>query len=551
LKTDTSSNNRYFSQFSCADFLKALAALAAFLAFTHCLIEPADAGDNKFLLNITEVKTSEFPKIDISLYFRNAARESQNGLASGCFVLNENRVAQSVNVTQTSQTISAAVILDSSLAGGVHGGLSKKIMETAAGYLEALDKMAIFTFCTEMCAVNFTGDKRLLSSDDAAGQAIDYARTPEELIVFAAEKLCGQMGKKHIIYVTAASCFINDAVLENIKAIDEPDRPAISFLKINMPNEIISSGVFGGIASSISSATGGCYREVPFKDAETGICSIMDIIKSNYRLDYISSQPYSNGRKRLLNLNVSYLDSVTSADSEYSINFNLPELDFGAGNNPVYYQEIDPAALERCAELGLTLSANVKFINGRASSSESLANIGFGAFRVNGRPEELSHCILTVDNLFNVCAAKYKFSGSLSAEYLKSMQLYRDPKEKLELDYKEKLFIKSSAGNQTVKKAGIYWSPSFREDKYNQWVRVFMSFIPERMVTDGSLRYAIYLCGQSADGMEHEISFDGAQLQYGLIPTVFTENKTIYLGPEDLKKPMIQPLNPRLEYQMK
>ncbi|HOT75694.1 MAG TPA: hypothetical protein PK467_07915, partial [Candidatus Wallbacteria bacterium] len=125
MKTDTSSNNRYFSQFSCADFLKALAALAAFLAFTHCLIEPADAGDNKFLLNITEVKTSEFPKIDISLYFRNAARESQNGLASGCFVLNENRVAQSVNVTQTSQTISAAVILDSSLAGGVHGGLSK------------------------------------------------------------------------------------------------------------------------------------------------------------------------------------------------------------------------------------------------------------------------------------------------------------------------------------------------------------------------------------------------------------------------------------------
>ncbi|HPG60335.1 MAG TPA: hypothetical protein PKW98_21155, partial [Candidatus Wallbacteria bacterium] len=87
--------------------------------------------------------------------------------------------------------------------------------------------------------------------------------------------------------------------------------------------------------------------------------------------------------------------------------------------------------------------------------------------------------------------------------------------------------------------------------KFNQWVRVFISFIPERLITDGSLRYAIYLCGSSADASEREIAFDGVQLQYGLIPTIFTENKTIYLGPEDVKKPMIQPLNPRVEYQMK
>ncbi len=545
----TRSNKRYFPHFTCAAFLKALAALAFFLIFWY-QPETAGAGNENFLLDITTVKTSEFPKIDISLYFRNAARESQNGLSSGSFVLNENRVQQSVNVTQISQTISAALIIDSSLAGGTHGGLSKKIIETAADYLEALDKMAIFTFCSEMCAVNFTGDKSRLAGD-GSDKAIDYARTPEELIAFAAEKLCGQMGKKHIVYVTAASCFIDEAVLENIKAINESDRPTVNFLKINLPNEIISSSVFGGIASSIAAASGGVYREVPFKEAETGIRSIMDIIKSNYRLDYISTQPYSNGRKRSLNLNVSYLDTLTSADTEYTVNFNLPELDFGVGSNPVFYQEIDPAVLERSAELGLTLSANVKFINNRGASKETFAHIGFGAFRVNGRPEELSHSILTIDNLFNVCAARYKFSGSLSDQYLKSLPLYRDQKEKLELDYKEKLFIRSSAGNRAIKKAGIYWSPFFREDKFNQWVRVFISFIPERLITDGSLRYAIYLCGSSADASEREIAFDGVQLQYGLIPTIFTENKTIYLGPEDVKKPMIQPLNPRVEYQMK
>ncbi|HOD42207.1 MAG TPA: hypothetical protein PKL57_16730, partial [Candidatus Wallbacteria bacterium] len=489
MKTDTYSNNRYFPQLTGAVFLKALAALAFFLIFWY-RPETAGAGSENFLLDITTVKTSEFPKIDISLYFRNAARESQNGLSSGSFVLNENRVQQSVNVTQISQTISAALIIDSSLAGGTHGGLSKKIIETAADYLEALDKMAVFTFCSEMCAVNFTGDKSRLAGD-GSDKAIDYARTPEELIAFAAEKLCGQMGKKHIVYVTAASCFIDEAVLENIKAINESDRPTVNFLKINLPNEIISSSVFGGIASSIATASGGVYREVPFKEAETGISSIMDIIKSNYRLDYISTQPYSNGRKRSLNLNVSYLDTLTSADTEYTVNFNLPELDFGVGSNPVFYQEIDPAVLERSAELGLTLSANVKFINNRGTSKETFAHIGFGAFRVNGRPEELSHSILTIDNLFNVCAARYKFSGSLSDQYLKSLPLYRDQKEKLELDYKEKLFIKSSAGNRAIKKAGIYWSPFFRDDKFNQWVRVFISFIPERLITDGSLRYAI------------------------------------------------------------
>nr|HPG59749.1 hypothetical protein [Candidatus Wallbacteria bacterium] len=460
----TRSNKRYFPHFTCAAFLKALAALAFFLIFWY-QPETAGAGNENFLLDITTVKTSEFPKIDISLYFRNAARESQNGLSSGSFVLNENRVQQSVNVTQISQTISAALIIDSSLAGGTHGGLSKKIIETAADYLEALDKMAIFTFCSEMCAVNFTGDKSRLAGD-GSDKAIDYARTPEELIAFAAEKLCGQMGKKHIVYVTAASCFIDEAVLENIKAINESDRPTVNFLKINLPNEIISSSVFGGIASSIAAASGGVYREVPFKEAETGIRSIMDIIKSNYRLDYISTQPYSNGRKRSLNLNVSYLDTLTSADTEYTVNFNLPELDFGVGSNPVFYQEIDPAVLERSAELGLTLSANVKFINNRGASKETFAHIGFGAFRVNGRPEELSHSILTIDNLFNVCAARYKFSGSLSDQYLKSLPLYRDQKEKLELDYKEKLFIKSSAGNRAIKKAGIYWSPFFRDDKF-------------------------------------------------------------------------------------
>lgn len=510
----------------------------------------AAASEKSFLLDITGIKTTSFPAIDLRLYVRNSAGESINSLGADDFILNENRVRQQVNVSRITHTVSVAVIIDSSLAGGIGENAARKSVDAASAYLESLDKMAVFTFSPEMCAADFFSDRKRLGA--AVDQPLDYSRTPDDLILYAAGKLSEQLGKKHIIYVTSAPFFVNGAILENLKAIAEEDRPSVNFLKLTRPEEGVDSGFFGSSASAFAVETGGVYREAPLGDPAAGVSAIMNVIKSNYRLDYTSTQPYSNGRKRAIDLTASWRGGYATREIEYSVDFNMAELDFGTGENPAYYQEIDPETLEKAAELGLTLSASVKFVNNGAQNPESVAMLGFGAFRVNGRPEELNHYIVSLDNLFNLTAARYRFTGTLAGDYLASGPArFMDPKEKIEIAYKDRQFFKTAVDNAFVKKAGIYWSPFFREGKFNQWVRIFISFVPERLVLDGTLRYAVYLAGRSSDGREREIMFDGVQIQYGFAPTVFTENKTIYLGPQDVKKPMVQPLNPRIEYQMK
>ena len=540
-----------FNSWTC--FLKPLALLltAASLCASFILPVPAAAGpSDRFLLDITRINIDEFPHIYINLYFRNHDNISENGLSSSNFILSENRVPQSVNLTRTFQTISLALIIDSSLIGAGRSDLARKSLARAASYLESLDKMAVFTFCADICSLDFTGDKNLFNGG-AFDCAIDYTRTADELILFAAEKLSRQLGNKHIIYVTADPFFVNEAALENINLIPEEHRPVVNFLKLNAKGESFDGSFFGSAATRAAFATGGVFREAAVDQVEAGIDAIMSVIKSNYKLDYFSTQPYSNGRKRALNLGVNFMDSYTPADAEYTVNFNLPELDFGSGDNPVFYQEIDPESLSKADQLGLSLSVNVKFAGNKALAKESTAVTGFGAFRVNGKPDELNHYIIRVDNLFNMNAARYKFSGAPGPDYLLNPAIYIDNKEKIEVNYKEKKFIVSAKNNAAVKKAGIYWTPFFRDNKYDQWLRVFMSFTPDNLVLDGTLRYAIYLSGYCSDGCERGLLFDGVQLQYGLVPTVFTEYKTIYLGPQDINKPMIQPLNPRIEYQMK
>jgi hypothetical protein len=543
---------KFFSFKSGIYFFKPLAGLiiAAALCASFIATGSAAADSNRFLLNITQIKIDEFPHIYIKLYFRNRDNISENGLSASNFILSENRVPQGVNLTRTAKTISLALIIDSSLIGAGRSDLARKSLTRAASYLDSLDKMAVFTFCPDICSLDFTGDKKLFNGG-AFDRAIDYTRTADELILFAAEKLSQQLGNKHIIYITADPFFINEAVLENINLISEEHRPAVNFLKLNAGGESADGSFFGSAATRVASSTGGVFREAAYNEVDAGIDAIMSVIKSNYKLDYISTQPYSNGRKRALNLGVNFMDSYTSADAEYTVNFNLPELDFGLGDNPVFYQEIDPESLSKAVELGLSLSANVKFAGNKALTKESTAVIGFGAFRVNGKPDELNHCVIRLDNLFNMSAARYKFSGMLGPDYLLNPARYIDNKEKIEVNYKEKKFFASAPKNAVIKKAGIYWTPIFRDGKYDQWVRVFMSFTPDKLVFDGTLRYAIYLGGYCADGRERDMLFDGVQLQYGLVPTVFTEYKTIHLGPQDINKPMIQPLNPRIEYQMK
>ena len=436
----------------------ASAAFSFTAAFFTLLLTPflflpdeAAARENRYLLDVTDVKTVGFPNIDLRLYFRNADGESENSLSADNFVLNENRVQQNISVSRITQTVSVAVVVDSSLAAGLYGNAAKRVIDEASGYLESLDKMAVFTFSPEMCAADFYSDRKHLGN--AADQAIDYSRTPDDLLLYASGKLSEQLGKKHIIYVTASPFFINEAVMEQIRALDEEKRPSVNFLKLTRPEEIIDSGFFGSSASAAAISTGGVYREASIKDAAAGMSAIMGVIKSNYKLDYISSQPYSNGRKRTIDISASFRDALTTREIEYSVDFNMAELNFGMGENPVFYQEIDPEMLEKGSELGLTLSASVKFVGNKAVSPEMTALVGFGAFRVNGRPEELCHYIVSLDNLFNLTAAKYRFSGTLADDYLRYPARYIDSKEKISIEYKDRQFFTSAPANAFVKKA--------------------------------------------------------------------------------------------------
>jgi len=275
--------------------------------------------------------------------------------------------------------------------------------------------------------------------------------------------------------------------------------------------------------------------------------TVMDRIKSNYEIGYTTSMPYSNGQKRTIRLEADYMDKITGADSEYDVAFNLPEINFGSRERVYYYQEVNPASIEKASDLGLSISVSAYFKNNaRTGNSPRVeAHIGFGGFNIDGAPHSQERFDLSVNNAFQVKASKYVMPPMVRDEYVDDLAACEVREERIETRY-----IVNGKGIN-IKRAGIFWTPYLKNDIQSQWVRVFMTFTPKPIKLDGSVRYALFIYGNSLDAKEHEIAFDGIQLQYGYVPTIYTEEKTFYLGPPDVRTTVVKPMNPRIEYQMK
>jgi len=504
------------------------------------------AGENPFTLKITGISKNEFPKISIDAYFKKEGSGSENGLSQSNFTLLENRSPQNPDyVKRKTASKTLAVIIDKSLYGDSYATQTQSSLAKAASYLEGLDAMGLFSYCPNIGEIPFSSDSSKFEKVTPM-QSFAPELSSSMVIGRALDVISERAGEKHIIYMTAEDIELDDEIVGKCTVSDAPGPFIFHILKF----PVFSGEVFGGGSESarmadLSKATGGQYIEAGASEMTRVMEEVMNKIKSNYEIGYQSSMPYSNGQKRTVYLSADFMNQKTSAETSYTVDFNLPEISFGSDTNPFYYQEISPVTIERANELGLSISASVRFKNNTALAPAAKAFIGFGSYGVDGRPDGRSQFMLEINNRFEVSAAKYKFSGGEGSGYFNRYDSFAVREEVIKTK-----FLKNGAGKE-LNKAGIYWQPVFKTDNYNQWVRVFMSFKPERVISDGSVRYAIFLSGIALDGKSRDIEFDGVQLQYGAVPTVFTETRTLYYGPDDITKTMIIPINPRIEYQMK
>ena len=502
---------------------------------------------NPFSLKITGISKTEFPKLSIEAYFKKDGYGSENGVPQSNFTLTENRWPQSLSyIKRNASSKTLAFILDKSLYGDNYTAQLQEALAKASSYLEGLDAMGLFTFCPNIDEIPFSSDsskfKKVVPMQSFAPEL-----SASQVLDRALNVVSERAGEKHIVYMTAEDIELSDEMIEKCTASASPGPFIIHILKFPV---FSSSGLFMGGGSSermasLAKATGGRYAEAGVSEMTQVVEELMNKIKSNYEIGYQSSMPYSNGQKRTVNLSVSYMNRNTTAEVSYSSDFNLPEISFGSDKNPFYYQEISPETIEKANDLGLSLSASVRFKNNTARDPDAKAFVGFGSYGINGRPDGRSQFMLEINNRFEVAAAKYKFSGGEGSNYFDRYASFAIADERIET-----IFLKAGTGAE-LKKAGIYWQPVFKNNNYQQWVRVFMSFKPETIVRDGSIRYAIFLSGTALAGKARDIEFDGVQLQYGAAPTIFTETRTVYFGPDDVRKTMVQPINPRIEYQMK
>ncbi|HNY11861.1 MAG TPA: hypothetical protein PKK26_09760 [Candidatus Wallbacteria bacterium] len=521
-----------------------LIALSCFITGTGF----ADPGTlNPFSLKITGISKDEFPKISIDAYFKKDGAGSENGLLQSNFTLTENRWPQNLNyVKRKTDSKALAFIIDKSLHGDNYAAQTRSALAKAASYLESIDAMGLFTFSANIDEIPFSSDPSKFANVTPA-QSFSPELSSAQVISRTLDAISDRVGERHIIYMTADDIELSDETIEKCTVAGNPGPYIFHILKFPV---FSSSDLFGGGSASermasLSKTTGGQYVEAGVTEMTSVIEKVMNKIKSNYELGYQSSMPYSNGQKRTVTLSADFMNAKTTAETSYTCNFNLPEISFGNDKNPVYYQEINPVTIENANELGLSISASVCFKNNAASAPMAKAFLGFGSYDINGRPEGRSQFVIEINNCFEVVAAKYRFSGGEGSNYFEHYDSFAVRNERIET-----VFLKNGTGSE-IKKAGIYWQPVFKNNNYKQWVRIFMSFKPEPVISDGSIRYAIFLTGTALDGKAKDIGFDGIQLQYGAVPTVFTEIRTLYFGPDDIRQTIIQPLNPRIEYQMK
>lgn len=526
--------------------------------FTSGAICAAGATDaeSEYLLSITAVEKDQFPQINLKTFFAEDRNGYKYPIFGGRFSASENDIKLNISVKKIAGAQNIALIIDKSLYNVTLKTLLKDVFKEAGSYIDGLDKIGIFGFTAGIVKQNFGSNAGELGSVTFDAAEYDYSKLPDDVFLYVLNSISQYGGNKHIIYITGSGLYFEtDDVMNKIREINQDDSLAVHIIKLNFNGETgFQDSVSYSKMIELTSAAGGSFINEPCENAVSAIKNVMQKIKSNYEIKYETPQPYSNGRKRIIELDNDYNNQAVKTSVDYKINFNMPELQLENSGNPFMYQELDPLTIADAGTNGLSLSVSVRFM-GNAQYKKNMkpdglpvynskAVIGFASFTIDGRMcDELY--LLEFTNDFKCSARKIKVQ-----QYFNGCDLGKLNAANIDSERIETVFLKEGTGPD-LKKCGIYWNPFFKNERYDQWVRIFMSFTPPKIDVSGNKRYAVFFTGTSADGIEKNIEYDGVQLQYGITPTNYSVDKTIYFGPEKLKQIMQQPINPRIEYQMK
>lgn len=293
--------------------------------------QPANAQGEETKIKITQVDTSEFPKIKVYVSVTNAAGEPVAVSASQLQLTENGQPVKAETVSGEGEVGPLTTLLIVDASGSMNDGNKLAAAKSAAhAYVDQMrpgDQAGLVTFNTQVRYV-----QEVTTDHVALNQAIDSLRAGDDTAMYDAiakgeEILAPLSGRKAIIVLTDGldnrSRFKADEVTLQIG----PSGLSISTIGLGDPTKlgISRAGLDEAVLKSLAESAGGVYSYANDPDSLRSLYELYGrALQSEYVLTYTSSAALRDGVNR--SLNVSLGEAGAGGQAVYNPGGVLPEV---------------------------------------------------------------------------------------------------------------------------------------------------------------------------------------------------------------------------------
>jgi Ca-activated chloride channel homolog len=257
-------------------------------------------------INVTQIDTSRFPKVDVFVSVTDANGYPLRNVAPNAFRIEEN--GQTMAVTAASRSgeqgaVNTVLVIDrsGSMARGDKMAGAKQAASAFVNLMRPGDKSAVVQFDTEIDTLqSFTDDKNALLA--AINQATPRGNTAMyEALNQAAKFLESTSGRKAVIVVTDG--MDNSSRLNRGDVAKMASESSFSIYAIGLGakgvGNVSQDGIDEGVLQEIASASMGAYYYRPEASQLSELYrQISSLIQNEYKLTYTSPNQLRDGLKR-------------------------------------------------------------------------------------------------------------------------------------------------------------------------------------------------------------------------------------------------------------
>lgn len=295
--------------------------------------QPASAGGEGVKIKITQVDSSQFPKIKVYVSVTNAAGEPVAVAASQLQLMENGKpvTVESAGGNGRGEVGPLTTLLVVDVSGSMNEGNKLSAAKTAAqAYVDQMrpgDQAGLVAFNTQVTYL-----QRLTSDHTALGQAIDSLKAGNDTAMYDAlakgeEILASVPGRKAIIVLTDGldnrSRYTADQVIKQIG----PSGLSISTIGLGNPKQlgVSNAGLDEAALKSLAERAGGVYGYANDPAALTSLYQLYGrALQSEYVLTYTSAATLRDGVNRSLSVNLP--EAGVQAQAAYNPGGLVPEV---------------------------------------------------------------------------------------------------------------------------------------------------------------------------------------------------------------------------------